>query len=41
MMTREEKLISMRGADLIVVGEKAGLTITKNDLKKGKMYGKK
>ena len=37
MMTREEKLISMRGADLIQVGEKLGLKITKNDLKKGKM----
>lgn len=37
MMTREEKLISMRGVDLIQVGEKLGLKITKNDLKKGKM----
>lgn len=37
MMTREERLISMRGVDLIQVGEKLGLKITKNDLKKGKM----
>lgn len=37
MMTREEKLISMRGVDLIQVGEKLGLKITKNDLKKGKV----
>ena len=36
-MTREERLISMRGVDLIEVGEKLGLKITKNDLKKGKL----
>lgn len=35
-MTREEKLYSMNGEMLIEVAAKAGLKITKNDLKKGK-----
>lgn len=35
-MTREEKLVSMRGADLLKVAENLGIKVSKNELKKGK-----
>lgn len=35
-MTREEKLVSMRGVDLLKVAENLGIKVSKNELKKGK-----
>lgn len=36
IMTREEKLVSMRGVDLLKIAENLGIKVSKNELKKGK-----